>query len=147
MTKNRKTNCVFRMFILFLYTFMMFSCVKASPKENIYGVWKGESQGVEIVFRFFNDGACVFSFKNYASSSTEQLNGNYEIDFSKKPIPLTVRNIPQLNHPLHTIVEFIEDDSITIAYFATRWRLRPISFHLNTSMNLKRADRNPHVKI
>jgi len=137
----------FRILIVFLCTLMMFSCAKAPSQENIYGVWKGESQGVELIFKFFKDGTCVFSFKNNASNSTKILNGNFEIYLSKKPISLTVRNIPQLNHPLHTIVEFIEDDSIRLAYFATRWRLRPISFDHNISMNLKKADRNPHAKI
>ncbi len=139
-------NFELRILIFFLQALMIFSCGKAPRQQNIYGVWKGESQGVEFVFRFFSDGTCEFSFEKQDSNSTEILTGNLEMDFSKRPIPLTVRNIPNLNHPLHTIVEFIENDSLRIAHFATRWRLRPISFDHNTSINLRRADRNPHAK-
>jgi hypothetical protein len=126
---------------------MISSCGKAPRQEDIYGVWKGEFQGVELVFTFIQDGTCVLSFQDKATGSTDIINGNFVIDFSKNPIPLTVRNIPQLNHPLHTIVEFIEDNSMRIAYFAPRWRLRPITFGHNTSMILKRVDTDPHAKI
>jgi len=123
-----------------LNTFMIFSCVEVPRQEGIYGIWKGAHHGKELLFRFNSDGTCVLSFKDNASGSIEMLNGNFELDFSKKPIPLTVRNIPQLNHPLHTIVKFRGDDSIRIAHFATRWRLRPISFDRIASMNLRRTN-------
>jgi hypothetical protein len=133
--------------IFFVLALTISSCMQASRQENLYGVWKGQSRGVELVFRFFNDGTCEFSFKNDSSGTTERIRGNLETDFTKSPIPLTVRNIPQLNHPLHTIVEFIKDDSIRMAHFAPRWRLRPIAFGKNTSFSLKKVDRNPNARI
>lgn len=123
---------------LFLSTFIIFSCGKMISQEAIYGVWKGELQEKELLFQFKSDKTCVLSFRDKVSGSIEIVNGNFEMDFSKKPIPLTIRSIPQLNHPLHTIVEFNGTDTIQLANFAPRWRLRPISFDRNTSMRLKR---------
>jgi len=67
-----------------------------------------------------------------------KITGDFEVNFSKKPIPLTIRNIPQLNHPLHTIIQFKELDVIRMAEFAPRWRFRPISFNPETEIIFKR---------
>lgn len=125
-----------------LSTFMVFSRVAVPRQKSIYGVWKGEHHGKELLFRFSSDRTCILSFKDNTSGKIAILNGNFQLSFSKKPIPLTVSNIPQLDHPLHTIVKFIGDDSIRIAHFATRWRLRPISFSRDASMNLRRTYEN-----
>jgi len=115
------------------------SCGKIPCQEDIFGVWKGEFQDQELLFKFKSDQTCVLSFRNKESGSVEILNGNFEIDLSKEPIPLSVRNIPQLNHPLYTIVEFIGSESIKLASFSPRWMLRPISFNRSTSINLERV--------
>jgi hypothetical protein len=114
------------------------SCIKAPQQEDIYGSWRGEYQGQLLFFRFNRDGTCVLSFTDHDSGSSKTLNGNFSTDFSKIPRPLTIRNIPQLNHPLHTILEFMGNDSIRIAYFAPRLKLRPISFDKNRSIILSR---------
>ena len=93
----------------------------------------------EVLNSNINETLAVLSFMNKESGSVEILNGNFEIDLSKKPISLSIKNIPQLNHPLHTIVDFIGSESIRLASFSPRWRLRPISFNGSTSINLKRV--------
>ena len=122
--------------------FIIFSRVDVPGREIMYGVWKGEYLGKELLFSFNSDGTCVLNFKDKASGKIERLNGKFELGLSKSPIPLTVRSIPQLDHPLHTIVKFNGDDSIRMAHFATRWRLRPISFDRGASMNLMRTREN-----
>jgi len=117
---------------------MIISCRKTPYHGQIYGIWKGEFQDKDLQFIFESDQTCVLSFINKESNLVEILNGNFEIDFSKKPISLAIKNIPQLNHPLYTIVEFIGSESIRLASFSTRWRLQPISFNRSTSINLKR---------
>jgi len=117
---------------------VIFSCDDLPQKQTIYGVWKGEHYEKEILFEFKNDHSCVLTFKDKPTQSVQIVNGHFEIDFSKKPIILSIRNIPQLNHPLYTIVKFIDIHSIRLANFAPHWKLRPISFDRNTSMNLKR---------
>ena len=137
---SNQMNLILKLKILslFIFTFMIFSCMQEPYKKEIYGIWKGEIKGSEIQLKFKRDQTCVLIIKDLLSGTVETLSGNFEIDFSKKPFPLSIRNIPQLNHPLHIIVEFTGDNSIKIAEFAPRWRLRPVSFNMNTSVNLKR---------
>ena len=76
-----------------------------------------------------------------AASEPVLLTGTYDINFSKHPVPLTVRNIPQLTHPLHTIIDFVTRDQIRISQFAPRWRTRPISFDPHSELILRRSKR------
>ncbi len=136
---NNKVIILNISFLIILSVCTIISCGKIPYQEDIYGVWKGEYQDKELLFTFKSDQTCELSFTDKESDSVEILNGNFEINFSKKPMPLSVRNIPQLNHPLYTIVEFIGSESIRLASFSPRWRLRPISFNHSTSINLERV--------
>ena len=136
---NNKVIILNISFLIILSVCTIISCGKIPYQEDIYGVWKGEFEDKELLFKFESDQTCVLSFTNKESNSVEILNGNFEIDLSKKPISLSVKNIPQLNHPLYTIVEFIGSESIRLASFSPRWRLQPISFNRSTSINLKRV--------
>ena len=121
-----------------LSTLMIVSCGKSFTMEDIYGAWKGEYFGKELIIQFSGDGRTVLTFKDNYSDSIDTINGNFLIDFSKKPIPLSIINIPQLNHPLHTIVEFVGVDSIKLGNFAPRGKLRAVSFEQSKSINFKR---------
>ena len=136
---KNKVNVLNLSILIILSACMIVSCGKIPCQEDIYGVWKGEFQDKELLFKFESDQTCVLSFMNKESGSVEILNGNFEIDLSKKPISLSIKNIPQLNHPLYTIVEFIGSESIRLESFSPRWRLRPISFNRSTSINLERV--------
>jgi len=72
----------------------------------------------------------------------DKLKGTFEVDFSKYPLPLSIRNIPQLNHGLYTILKFTDNGSLVIADFAPRWRFRPTSFEYDTDMTLRKVDGN-----
>ena len=128
---NRKI--IFTLLILFVV-----ACNNLNTASNIYGNWKGSYNDHELSFVFKRDSTCVITYFDKQSNKFETINGNYELNFSKTPIPLSIRNIPQLNHPLHTIIEFICDDAIRIADFAPKWRLRPISFVPGKVINLER---------
>lgn len=141
--KDRTILLDLSILVLIVSTFLIISHVQVPHEKDIYGVWKGKHQGRQLLFRFNSDKTCVLSFEDNMSDTPVVLSGNFEVDLFKKPIPLTIRNIPQLDHSLNTIIQFIGDDSIRIAYFAPRrWRLRPISFDRNTSMILRRTDEN-----
>jgi hypothetical protein len=126
-------------FLLLCIMFVFNSCQEKSDYRIIQGNWIGVSLTDSVFFNFFENGNCLLEFINDSSISPITLNGNYEIDLSKKPIPISIKNIQQLNHPLHTIIEFINADSINIAKFSTSWRIRPISFNKNTMLSLKRV--------
>ena len=119
--------------------FVINSCQEKLDNQIIHGKWVGIESADSVFFNFYENGNCFLEFKNDSTNSLITLNGNYEIDPLKKPIPLSIKNIQQLNNPLHTIIEFVSADSINIAKFSPRWRLRPISFDRNTMMSLKRV--------
>ena len=108
----------------------------------IYGVWQGAYDNEIIELHFNKNRTCLLIIKDKKLRRIEELTGNYVIDFSKKPIPLSIRNIPKRNFSLHTIIKLIQDDSIKIALFAKRWKLRPIAFSSGTSIILKRLKEN-----
>jgi len=105
-------------------------------KESLYGSWQYKNDNEEILCTFNRDSTCEINFID--STSSQKITGKFEVDFSKSPIPLTIRNIPQLNHPLHTIIQFKAFDKIRMAIFSTRWRLRPITFNRDTEMIFKK---------
>ena len=115
---------------------ILVSCNNINTDTNIYGNWKGFQFDHEFSFIFKSDHTCVLEIFDKQKNKHKIINGNYELNFSKTPISLSINNIPQLNHPLCTIIEFISDDSIRIAQFSPQWRLRPITFNNNTTMVL-----------
>ena len=128
---------VFINLMFFVSTFVIFSCGKMTSQNDIMGIWKGRHLGFELTFEFNPDWTCNINVKDTISNSIQILNGNFMMDLSKKPILLSIRNIPQINHPLHTIVEFLGADSIRLGNFAPRWRVRDVSFDQNKSIILK----------
>jgi hypothetical protein len=126
--------------LLIIYSY---GCQK--NEQSIYGVWYGEHNNYKLKFHFDEDQTCVLSFKDKESGVAETFSGNYEIDFTKEPVTLSIRKIPKLNYPLHTIIDFINDDSIKVANFSMRWRLRPVSFIPKKSMILQRTIDNTTV--
>ena len=140
---NRKTTfLVFINLIIFVSNIMILSCDKIPSQNNITGIWKGRHLELELTFEFNHDGTCNIIVKDNTSDSIQILNGNFMMDLSKKPISLSIRNIPQLNHPLHTIVEFLGTESIRLGNFAPHWRIRNISFDQNKSIILKKNKLN-----
>ena len=75
---------------------------------------------------------------NHTNNHDEIISGEYDLNFTKKPIPLSLRNIPELNHPLHTIIEFIEPNLIKMADMSPKWRLRGIAFERDNYVIFKR---------
>ena len=124
----------------FLIFYIIFSFGEAPSRDNLFGVWEGEYNGKKYKFKFNNDNSFVLSLMDIPSSVTEILKGEYEVDFSKRTIPLTLKSISKLNHPLYTIIEFLDKDTIRLADFAPRWKIRPISFNYHEIIYLNREN-------
>ena len=106
---------------------MFFQNDKVS-NSNITGTWKGVENGSEIILCFDSNNECLITFHDKLTGQISSINGDYILDLEKYPIPLTIRNIPQLPHPLHTIIEFTETDIMKVGEFSSDLRLRPIIF-------------------
>ena len=124
--------------ILYTLLLMVVACNNLKTNTNISGNWTGEFKNQKLLFNFKPNQKAILIFVDTKSANADTIIGNYELDLSKKPIPLTIKNIHQFNHPLHTIIEFINKDSIKIAGFSPKWRLRPISFKIEKTLRLKR---------
>ncbi len=129
-----------RLLQYFLISFLfLLSCTLNYDEKSLYGTWVAKDGEVEVLIIFYKDSTCEIKYKSGNSDKTK-ISGDYEIDISKNPIPLTIRNIPQLKHPLHTIIQFNNINEIIIAEFAPRWRLRPIAFNPETQIIFKRKN-------
>ena len=116
----------------------LLACSPPYGPKDLVGTWEGASKEMSaVVVNFGADGSWRFEYVD-PQEEVHRLTGDFEVDFSKVPVPLTIRNIPQLPHPLHTIIQFRGADSLLMGSFAPRWRLRPISFDPATRFLLAR---------
>ena len=129
-----------------LILFGLFSCNTLRTDTDIHGTWEGKQNNHEVSFIFKSDKTCIINFFDKQSNKYETINGSYILDFSKKPISLSIQDIQQLNHSLYTIVEFSDYNLIKIAGFSPKWRLRPISFNAEDTINLKRVSKQGEKK-
>ena len=102
----------------------LLACSDAYGPKDLIGTWAGASKEMSsVVVSFAADGRCRLEYVD-PQGELHRLTGDYEANFSKAPVPLSIRNVPQLPHPLHTLIQFRGPDSIRIGSFAPRWRLR-----------------------
>lgn len=126
--------------LIFTFTFIIISCGNISTQNDIYGVWEGKNSGNKYTFKFNPDGTCEIKIKDSISNLIEILNGNFTMDYSKIPIPLSIKNIPQLDHPIHTVVEILGPDSLRMGFFSPRWKIRNITFEKNKTTIFKKIN-------
>jgi len=138
---NLYKGSILKLSLLIVSFSIILSCGGKTDYEDIYGVWEGIMHEKKINIQFSSEHKCVLSINNIESDIVEILHGNYEIDFSKRPIPLSINNIKEINHSLHTIIRF-NNNELLMANFAPKWRLRPISFDDDTSILLTRISQN-----
>ena len=128
-----------KIYFITLIVLSLLSCTSSKTEADVFGKWEGNYNDHKVSFIFKSDKTCILKFFDKELDNFETINGNYEFDFSKKPLSLSISNISELNHSLYTIVEFNGNDLIRIAEFSPKWRLRPISFNSEKSINFKRA--------
>ena len=68
--------------------------------------------------------------------------GIYDLDTQKKPMLLSIRSIANLNHPLHTIIRYIDENTIDIMQFSSTQKLRPVIFSEENKIRLKKIKLN-----
>ena len=117
---------------------IFFSNPKMSLNENkITGSWQGLINSSKIKFSFFDGNFFTLKIFDQITSDTTIIKGNYEYKENKIPAPLTLKNIKEINHPLHTSLNFVTSDSIRIAFFSNRLKTRPIMINSENSFGLK----------
>ena len=112
--------------VMFVLLPFLWGCAPASWSDALYGTWEGKIGERSVRLELATDGGC--RLKLPTGESDVWYSGHCEMNLEKHPIPLTMRQISQLDHPLHTIIELAGPDTLHMAPFASRWRLRPIAF-------------------
>ena len=120
-------------------------------KKNIYKAWKEICISKRLLslklsisifnnnlFIFYEDSTCLVILFDEDSDSIRQITGDYELNHTKNPILLNIKNIPELPYPLYSILHFINNDLIKLSKFSPQWRVRPIAFDYKSDILLKR---------
>jgi len=142
---NLYKESILKLILLIISLSIHLSCGVGTGYEDIYGDWEGESQEEKIIISFSSGNKTVLSVNNKESDTVEVLHGSYEINFSKTPMPLSINNIQEINHSLHTIIR-IKNNELLMAKFATKLKLRPVSFD-DTSILLNRIQQKSENSI
>ena len=128
----------------YLLSFIFFVSINICCEDHnrkIVGGWVGNHNNFSVEFNFYDNKTCTIILQDTTNTNNiEKISGNYIIDKSKKPIPLTIKNIPEYSHPIHCIIEFNDINSIVISKFVNKWKLRPININYKQSFNLKRVN-------
>lgn len=123
----------------FLIGLIVVLCSCAGININaIYGEWIGEYSDSDVYIKIDKNQDFYMTLKDQNSDLVETITGKFRLDVTKRPIPITIYNISELNHPLHAILDFKDEDCFNLSTFANRERLRPISFNAENTINLKR---------
>ena len=117
----------YKLFLLYICLFFAYACFEfySYSEEDLYGTWIGNKGEV---LTFSQDSSFELKF-NKSDLKINKIRGTFELDFSKTPIPLSFRNIPNITHPLHTIIQFKGYNTFIMGEFGPRLKLRPITFN------------------
>ena len=108
------------------------------PDHNfLLGKWSGLHKGTIIVLIFNKDRTCELTVLDAESKETTVTRGNYSIDFTKDPLPLTITKVTGIGCNLYTIVEVGSSDVIRIARFSPTARMRAVT--IADGFDLRRA--------
>lgn len=125
-------NLIFSIILIFI----IYNSNQRVNENKLYGKWIGKQNNKMISLIFNQDQTCEFIIHR----DSIKIKGNFEIDFSKYPIPLSIKNISNLDYALHTIISFKNNNELRIGDFGKRWRLRPIAFDYNKNLILKKEN-------
>jgi hypothetical protein len=108
-----------------LIIFLFFSAnVLANPLE---GKWTGNYEDSKIIFEFEKKYCSIKIIQN--DKNIELYEGQYEVDFKKKPIPLNIIKIKNYTGGFYTIIKFSDENHIIMSKLSNRKRTRPIEIN------------------
>jgi len=99
------------------------------PDDNfLHGTWSGRHKDASVVLILNKDGSCELKVSAAESKEKSVIRGNYSIDFTSEPLPLTITTATGIDCNLHTIVEVGSADVIRIAAFSRTEKMRALTF-------------------
>ncbi len=121
----------------FFFIFFLFftKTVLASPLE---GIWTGNFKDSKLIFEFKKK-YCLIKIIQEGENIVEY-EGQYEVDFEKKPIPLNIIKIKNYTGGFYTIIKFSDENNIVMSKLSNRKRIRPIEINKINSIFLKKIN-------
>ena len=131
-----------KQYITLVIVFFFINCTDYYSQEDLIGTWNGKYFDQDITITF-NENFFDMTIGNAELNDNQNFKGIYLVNFNKKPIPLSLKEISNLNHSLYTIIFFKNNDEIVISEFAPKWRIRNISFDdSKNNFTLQRITKN-----
>jgi hypothetical protein len=124
--------------LIFVLLTMSAASLKISSIESLNGQWLGMYKNSNIILEFKKNNTCSLEFLDKASTDSIRFNGDCSINKSKTPYSFIMTNIPEINTSLYSLIVPIKDNTIHIAEFSSRWKLRPIALKQENTIIFKR---------
>lgn len=125
---------------LFVSCLIVLSSIPDSTSINkLGGEWRGFFKSSVIVLKIDSDSKCTLYVSNQLKDNINQFTGTCSIDGSKRPYSLSITNIDETLYPLHSLLLRVDDHTIHVAEFSSKWRLRPLSLHGDNTIILKKT--------
>tara|TARA_B100001175_G_C19421486_1_gene596321 strand:- start:689 stop:1075 length:387 start_codon:yes stop_codon:yes gene_type:complete len=128
MTKN-----ILKFFLIF---FLFFP--KTVLANSLEGVWTGSFKDSKLIFEFKKKYCSIKIIKK--NENIEEYEGQYQVDFEKKPIPLNITQIKNYTGGFYTIIKFSDENHIIMSKLSNRKRIRPIEINKINSIFLTKVN-------
>ena len=122
---------------------LVLGCAQPVDHSSLLGAWTGSGPTIPLIeVQFLENGE--FHMRIVTINGDDlTYDGEFETDFTKTPVPLSMRSISQLPHAIHTIIELRGDETLRMGEFGEKWRLRPTEFNPANAMTLKKEGDGP----
>tara|TARA_B100000927_G_scaffold261147_1_gene231164 strand:- start:309 stop:668 length:360 start_codon:yes stop_codon:yes gene_type:complete len=112
----------------------MLSCDIKFDSNKLLGHWENKTNNKKMELLIKGDNECEINLSDSNHGINEMLKGKYQINHAKSPSTLDVYITSPEKVSLYTIIDNINENSIRVAKFSQRWRLRPIAFNDSNTM-------------
>ena len=131
----------YSIFILVFFLICILVLIQNSNRystKDFYGVWNAEYKNHKIQLELNDNKNCSLSIFFLLTNKIEKMNGNCNIDLTKRPNTFQMTNIKELNSPLYSIIFLENKGTLYMSEFSSRWRIRPIEFKNNKKIVFKK---------
>lgn len=141
---------MYKTLLIFFSTIIIFFFIPklSFANQTFDGIWEETTNSYMkrkdknyLKIEFKKDKKCNIYIIN-ADGTSLKFEGIYNLNIKKKPIPLSIKSIANLDYPLHTIIRHINNDTIEMMSFSSIQRLRPVFFSKENKIRLKRIKLN-----
>lgn len=117
--------------IIFLSLIASVSLITSQEREGIKdfeGKWKGSHKDSLITLIINSDHTCYLELKNLLNEILETFSGVCNIDSKKYPNAFSIKNITNRSFSMYSLIRKVNETTIQVTFFSTKWRLRDVSF-------------------